>query len=90
MSTKYKKQYRLFDIYRYISTGEKSKIMGISDYTARDGIIQTVCVDTTDFVTDVSDIDGTISEDAVRAHIKIVNAHLRNCKRPGPKARYIK
>ena len=30
----YKKQFRLFDVYRYIATGEKSHIKGISSYSA--------------------------------------------------------
>lgn len=83
--SEYKKQYRLFDIYRYISTGTKSKIMGIADYRGVGSILTTTCVDKFVVNTDVSDIDGTVSEDAIKAHIKQVNAHLRNCKKPGPR-----
>lgn len=83
--SEYKKQYRLFDIYRYISTGTKSKIMGIADYHAVHGILTTTCVDKFVVNTDITDIEGTLSEDAIKTHIRNVNAHLRNCKKPGPR-----
>lgn len=83
--SEYKKQYRLFDIYRYISTGEKSKIMGIADYHAVHGILTTTCTDTHAVISDITDIEGTLSEDAIKLHIKQVNAYLRNCKKPGPR-----
>lgn len=90
MSTKYKRQYRLFDIYRYISTGKKSKIMGIKDYTIEQEVLTTICINDWPIVTDITDADGATSEEAIKIHIKNVNRLLRNCKRPGPKARYIK
>lgn len=88
MSTKYKRQYRLFDIYRYISTGEKSRIMGISNYYIDKDVLTTICVTGQVIRTDVSDIKGGISENAIKSHTKYVNKHLRNCKRPGPKVGY--
>ena len=90
MSTKYKKQYRLFDVYRYISTGEKSKIMGIKDYTIEQEVLTTICINDWPITTDITDVDGAISEAAIKIHIKNVNKLLRNCKRPGPKAGYKK
>lgn len=38
----YKKQFRLFDVYRYIATGEQSHIKGISSYSASTCALQVI------------------------------------------------
>ena len=78
---KYKKQFRLYDIYRYVSIGEQSHIKGIESYEASifSGILT------------IRFCNGSIltkpvrSEKQLKQIIKQVNKSLGNCDKPGPR-----
>ena len=79
---KYKKQFRLYDIYRYAATGIESKIKGIHSYEVnRDATVMTVCFG-----------DGYIkvyfanNEAELKDIVRSVNKRLGNCYTPGPRA----
>lgn len=76
---KAKKQFRLYDIYRYIVTGEDSNIEGITSYVAnKDASVITVeyerlCLKTY-FTRNEYELKQVITE---------INKRLGNCMKPG-------
>jgi hypothetical protein len=75
MKTKQKKQFRLYDIYRYIVTGETSQIKGIHSYDCnKDGSIITVDYDNFVVYTYVAS-----TEDELKNVVTIINKQLGNC-----------
>ena len=79
---KYKKQFRLYDIYRYAATGVESKIKGIHSYEVNsDATAMTICFS-----------DGYIkvyfanNEAELKDIVRSVNKILGNCYTPGPRA----
>ena len=77
---KVKKQFRLFDIYRYIATGEQSHIQGILSYDIKDNVL-TVRLERPDCYLTYWTYDEKMYKYAVRD----VNKVLHNCEKPGPK-----
>ena len=79
----YKKQFRLYDVYRYAATGEESKIQGIDTYECnRDA---TTIVIRYEF--GPSQTFFAKNERELRDVIKHINKTLGNCDIPGPKVR---
>lgn len=80
---KSKKQFRLFDIYRYLALGEESKIKGIVSYVVtKSGCIQiqfhdNIIIPTSTFFYN--------NEKELREIVKQVNKALHNCNKPGKK-----
>ena len=80
---KYKKQFRLYDIYRYAATGVESKIKGIHSYEVnRDATVMTVRFD--DYAR--SKIYFASNEQELKDIVRSVNKRLGNCDTPGPRA----
>lgn len=80
----YKKQFRLFDVYRYIATGQQSHIKGISLYSA------STCTLRISYDNDSLNIYGYDdffykNENDLKKAIKIINKLLGNCHKPGKK-----
>lgn len=78
----YKKQFRLFDVYHYIATGEQSHIKGISSYTASTCALQ-VIYDSPKVYS-----DGTFfyeNEEELKKAISKINKCLNNCHKSGKK-----
>lgn len=78
----YKKQFRLFDVYRYIATGKKSHIKGISAYVASIYALQVIydspkTYDNSTFFYN--------NEDELKKAISKINKCLNNCHKPGKK-----
>lgn len=81
---KYKKQFRLYDIYRYAATGIESKIKGIHSYEVnRDATVMTVRFGDTQ---DYSEIYFASNEAELKDIVRSVNKRLGNCDTPGPRA----
>lgn len=79
---KYKKQFRLYDIYRYAATGTESKIKGIYGYEVnRDATAMTIRFD--DKYTKVY---FASNEAELKDIVRSVNKILGNCDTPGPRA----
>lgn len=84
MTIKSKKQFRLFDIYRYLALGEESNIKGIKSYVVtKSGCIQiqfhdNIIVPTSTFFYN--------NEKELHEIVKQVNKALNNCDKPGKKA----
>ena len=79
---KYKKQFRLYDIYRYATTLEESRIEGFEYYN----------VDSRATVVNVKYEGDIIShhytaknEEDLKTIIRSVNYRLGNCHKPGPR-----
>lgn len=81
---KSKKQFRLFDVYRYLALGEESKIKGITSYVVtKSGCIQIQFYDNIIIPTSTFFYSN---EKELREIIKQVNKALSNCDKPGKKA----
>ena len=79
---KYKKQFRLYDIYRYAATGIESHVEGIHSYEVnRDATVMTVRYG--EYA--VSQIYFMNNEDERKDIVKYVNKRLGNCQTPGKK-----
>lgn len=79
---KSKKQFRLYDIYRYAATGVESKIKGIHSYEVnRDATV--VIVRFGDF--EYSKIYFANNEVELKDIVRSVNKRLGNCDTPGPR-----
>lgn len=85
---KTKKQFRLYDIYRYIVTGDISDIDGIVSYDANK--------DASIVVIRYVDYSGTYpegipanyfshNEKELKDVVRLINKRLNNCLTPGPK-----
>ena len=85
---KVKKQFRLYDVYRYAATGQMSNIAGLVSYECNDSA--------TVLVVRFEDRAGTAAngfarnffirnEQELKQVIKEVNAQLNNCIKPGRK-----
>lgn len=80
---KYKKQFRLYDIYRYAATGVESKIKGIHSYEVnRDATVMTVRFGDYEH----SKIYFASNEAELKDIVRSVNKRLGNCDTPGPRA----
>ena len=78
----YKKQFRLFDVYRYIATGEQSHIKGISSYAASTCALQVI------YDSPKTYSNGTFfyeHEEELKKAISKINKCLNNCHKPGKK-----
>ena len=74
-----KKQFRLYDVYRFAATGNISKIRGIESYECnRDADVIAITFDNGYTITRFCKI-----EDELKAVIKEVNKILGNCRKPG-------
>lgn len=80
----YKKQFRLYDIYRYAVTGKESHINGLHGYEVNEDATL-VAVRFTSF--DDSKFFYANNEDELREIVREVNKRLNNCEKPGRKAR---
>ena len=85
----YKKQFRLYDIYRKVTLKQSSAIKGVREYAVKltDERIE-IIVSFYDYEMYESCI--TISPDTeakLKKFIKRVNKKLKNCRKPGPKAK---
>ena len=79
---KYKKQFRLYDIYRYAATGVESKVEGIHSYEVnRDATTMTVRYG--EYA--ISQIYFAKNEDELKEIVKLINKRLGNCLTPGKK-----
>lgn len=81
---KYKKQFRLYDVYRYATTQEMSLIENITSYEVnRDASVLRVRF----FGDPVSSRYTAKNEDELKEVIRTINRKLGNCCKPGPKRR---
>lgn len=79
---KTKKQFRLYDIYRYAATGVESKIKGIHSYEVnRDATVMTVRFGDYEHST----FYFANNEKELKEIVHLVNKRLGNCDKPGPK-----
>ena len=79
---KYKKQFRLYDIYRYAATGVESKIKGIHSYEVnRDATAMTIR-----FGDEYIKVYFADNEAELKNIVRSVNKRLGNCDTPGPRA----
>jgi hypothetical protein len=79
---KYKKQFRLYDIYRYAATGEESHVEGIHSYEVnRDATVMTVRYG--EYA--ISQIYFAKNESELKEIVKTINKRLGNCLTPGKK-----
>lgn len=85
---KQKKQFRLYDIYRYAATGIMSNIAGIVSYECNDDA-STIVVRfedcTGEFRKGVAKNYFSKNEFELKQIIKEVNKRLGNCMTPGPR-----
>lgn len=82
---KYKKQFRLYDIYRYAVTKEMSHIEGIEAYEVnRDASVIEVKYSDTIGPVKVTKYCAK-NEDELKEVVRTINAKLGNCYKPGPK-----
>ena len=80
---KYKKQFRLYDIYRYAATGVESKIKGIHSYEVNNyATAMTIC-----FSDGYIKVYFASNEAELKDIVRSVNKRLGNCDTPGPRAR---
>lgn len=78
----YKKQFRLFDVYRYIATNQHSHIKGISSYSASNCALQII------YDSPKAYTNGTFfyeNEEELKKAISKINKYLNNCHKPGKK-----
>lgn len=73
---KQKKQFRLYDIYRYIVTKEKPNVRGIEEFYSNSDA-------------SVLQVNGhtycSIDESELKLAVSAINKSLNNCAKPGPK-----
>lgn len=81
---KYKKQFRLYDIYRCAVTKEMSHIEGIQAYDVNSDA-SVVRVKYADTIGPVSIFYCAKNEDELKEVVRTINAKLGNCYKPGPK-----
>lgn len=84
-----KKQFRLYDIYRNVTIGQKSDIKGIRNYNVDvyhtiDEIYVSVMFNDYEIFKDLITIDVNV-EAKLKEFVRQVNKKLKNCKKPGPK-----
>ena len=82
---KEKKQFRLYDIYRYAATGIMSNIRGIDSYECNDDA-STVVVRFVDITGEFNELSVNYfakSEYDLKQIVKEVNKRLGNCMKPG-------
>ena len=79
---KYKKQFRLYDIYRYIVTKEMSHIEGIEQYEVN---YDASIIKVTYGMLTITYIAH--NEDELKDVIREINKCLGNCSKPGKKPR---
>lgn len=83
MSRSIKKQFRLYDIYRYATTNEMSEIAGITSYEV-DSIASVINI-----IYEGGDITAethyAASESDLKEIVRHVNHRLGNCRKPGVK-----
>lgn len=83
---KYKKQFRLYDIYRYAATGEESHIEGIYGYEVnKDATVIAVCFGDAKH----QKMYFANNEKELKEIVRHVNKRLGNCATPGPKYRVV-
>jgi hypothetical protein len=80
---KVKRQFRLYDIYRYAATGIASRIEGIHSYEVN-RTATTMTVRFGEYA--CSKIYFADNEDELREIVRSINKRLGNCEIPGPKA----
>lgn len=83
-----KKQFRLYDLYRYAATGEQSKIKGIHSYECNATATTITIRFTNQYDLDddkLSIIRFADTEKERREVVREVNKRLNNCDTPGPK-----
>ena len=80
---KQKKQFRLYDVYRYAVTGVQSNIEGISEYEVNK---ECTCIKVA-FTDGTSRYDWPKNETELKTFIRYTNKLLNNCNKPGPKRR---
>ena len=87
---KQKKQFRLYDIYRYAATGQMSEISGIVSYECNDDA-STIVVrfedHTGEFEQGVAKNYFARNEFELKQIVKEVNQRLSNCLKPGKRRR---
>lgn len=83
---KSKKQFRLYDIYRYAATGQMSEITGILSYECNDDAT-TIAINfedyTGEFPRGVQRMYFSSNEYELKQIVKEVNQRLGNCLKPG-------
>lgn len=77
-----KKQFRLYDIYRYMALKEVSLIRGLDTYAISDDMSKFTVIFENGFIF-TRYYCG--SEKDLKEIVKYVNKHLNNCNAPGPK-----
>lgn len=77
---KYKKQFRLYDIYRYIVTKEMSHIEGIDQYEVNNDASVIKVEYGFLVITYIAH-----NEDELKDVVREINKHLGNCSKPGKK-----
>lgn len=93
MKETYKKQFRLYDIYRYAATGIESKIYGITSYECDETASKLVVRfddHTGEYPQGLAKNYFSNSEYELRQIIKEINQRLGNCIKPGRKKRRYK
>lgn len=86
-----KKQFRLYDIYRYAATGNMSNVRGIIDYeVSEDASVLTIRFEdhTGAFKQGISKMYFAKTEYDLKQIVKEVNKRLGNCIKPGRTRRY--
>lgn len=86
MRTNYKKQFRLYDIYRYAATNEPSHIKGIARYTVNADATQ-INVWFNDDAAPQNYVAG--NEQDRKDIIRAVNKVLNNCNTPGRRRKFV-
>lgn len=81
MSRSIKKQFRLYDIYRYATVSEMSKIEGITSYEV-DSIASTIYI-TYDGGDITTETHYAASESDLKEIVRHINHRLGNCSKPG-------
>lgn len=77
-----KKQFRLYDVYRYAAVGEMSQIRGIKSYEVnKDATVITITLYNGREYTDI-----LMTENERKAFITRINKILGNCRKPGRKS----
>lgn len=83
--SKLKKQFRLYDIYRYATTGIESKIKGIESYecnkTATTIVVRFQSSTNQFLLIPVNYFSS--SEEELKEIVKDINKRLNNCNKPG-------
>lgn len=86
MNTNAKKQFRLYDIYRYAATGKASEIQGIHSYEVNEkATVIAVCFGDAEH----QKMYFANNERELKEIVRSVNKRLGNCATPGPKYRVV-